>query len=408
MRFIWGFLVLVFCGSVSGSAQDSSRFQKSINTLASPQFSGRGYLKMGHLKAANFIEKNFKKAGLIPFGKGFKQDVAFPQNLFTAEPLVKVNGRRLRAGLDFLPAPSCPPVNGNFKLVFLDSAGIVERGRNEIRNFPSEAWVLAVNPSFRRKVQSQFSPGLWIIQESKLTHSLSQDQNKAPSLVLRNNHFLPTDTVIEVNLKAVVREVNSQNVIGMIRGAERSDSFLVVCAHYDHLGMLGKKIYFPGANDNASGTAFLLELAHWYARHPPKYNLIFIAFTGEEAGLLGSSFFVQNPLFPLSKIKFLVNLDLLGFGEKGATVVNATLHPEAFDRLKFINETKKYLPEIKSRGKAANSDHYPFSEVGVPAFFLYTLGGPGFYHDVFDRPETINLKHFSSNFGLIRDFLDSF
>jgi Zn-dependent M28 family amino/carboxypeptidase len=196
--------------------------------------------------------------------------------------------------------------------------------------------------------------------------------------------------------------------MGMVRGTAEPDSLLVLCAHYDHLGSLGRNTYFPGANDNASGVAMLLELARAIAKKPLRYSVLFVAFSGEEAGLLGSSFMSENPPVPLSNIRFLFNLDLLGFGEKGATVVNATLHPKEFTRLQEINATCHCLPEIKERGKAANSDHYPFSEKGVPAFFMYLMGGPGFYHDIDDKPKTLSLKGFRGTFQLIMEFMRGF
>ena len=92
---------------------------------------------------------------------------------------------------------------------------------------------------------------------------------------------------------------------------------------------MGKDVYFPGANDNASGVAMLLNLANYYSKkeNQPKCSIAFIAFAGEEAGLLGSKYFSEHPLIPLNKMKFLVNLDLLGTGDEGMMVVNATCIP---------------------------------------------------------------------------------
>jgi Zn-dependent M28 family amino/carboxypeptidase len=176
-------------------------------------------------------------------------------------------------------------------------------------------------------------------------------------------------------------------------------------AHYDHLGRMGKDTYFPGANDNASGCSMLLYLADYFKNHPSKYNLVFIAFAGEEAGLIGSNYYVQNPLFPLKDIRFLVNLDIMGSGEEGITAVNATLFPKEFELLTRINKKKKYLKAIKSRGPAANSDHYFFTEAGVPAFFIYTMGSNKNYHDVFDKYENLTFSAFENIGNLIIDFV---
>ena len=133
---------------------------------------------------------------------------------------------------------------------------------------------------------------------------------------------------------------------------------------------------------------------------------MFLLFGAEEAGLVGSRYFVAHPLIPLKSIKFLVNLDLLGTGEQGATVVNGRVFEDAYRRLLALNAAQHYLPALGARGRAANSDHFPFSEAGVPAFFLYTRGGSTAYHDVNDRPEALSLVGFSGAFGLVRDFLN--
>jgi Zn-dependent M28 family amino/carboxypeptidase len=179
--------------------------------------------------------------------------------------------------------------------------------------------------------------------------------------------------------------------MAMVKGTANSQKFLVVTAHYDHLGRMGSDTYFPGANDNASGVAEMLALAAYFAKNPLHKNILFVAFTGEEAGLLGSKYFVRNPPIPLDSIDFLLNLDLSGTGDEGITVVNATLYPEIFDKLVSLNKENNYVAKVKKRGPAANSDHYYFTENSVPAFFIYTLGGIKAYHDVYDKPETLPL-----------------
>ena len=195
-------------------------------------------------------------------------------------------------------------------------------------------------------------------------------------------------------------------ICAMVRGTAKPDSFIVLTGHYDHLGGMGSKTYFPGANDNASGISQLLSLARYYAQHPQRYTMAFICFSGEEAGLLGSKYFTENPLIPLSNIRFLVNMDIVGTGEEGITVVNATVYPKEFAMLKQINDEGHYLVKVASRGKAANSDHYFFAEKGVPAFFIYTMGGIKAYHDIYDRRETLPLTDFDNVYRLLLNFAD--
>ncbi|MFB0926414.1 MAG: M28 family peptidase, partial [Vicingaceae bacterium] len=140
--------------------------------------------------------------------------------------------------------------------------------------------------------------------------------------------------------------------------------------------------------------------------YPPTKTVVFIAFGAEEIGLVGSQYFVQNPPFDLKKINFVFNMDLMGTGSEGAMIVNGKIFENQYKSLTKINEEHNYLPIIKKRGKAANRDHYWFSENGVPAFFIYLMGGIKAYHDIYDVSETLPLTKFEDTFRLIRDFVD--
>jgi hypothetical protein len=98
----------------------------------------------------------------------------------------------------------------------------------------------------------------------------------------------------------------------------------------------------------------------------------------------------------------------MGSGEEGITCVNATLFKEEFSRLIALNETAHFLPLIKQRGPAANSDHYFFTEAGVPAFFIYTMGPNKNYHDVYDRFEALSFDKFNAIQKLLLDFIRGF
>ncbi|MBS1945011.1 MAG: M28 family peptidase, partial [Bacteroidetes bacterium] len=140
-------------------------------------------------------------------------------------------------------------------------------------------------------------------------------------------------------------------------------------------------------------------LAEWFKKHPAKVNILFVAFAGEEAGLKGSEWFVVDRPLDFSRIKLVLNLDLNGTGDDGITVVNATEQKAVYDKLVAINTKTQDLPQVKARGPACNSDHCPFVQKGIPAIFIYTMGGVSYYHDVNDRPETLPLTKFD---GLYR------
>jgi Zn-dependent M28 family amino/carboxypeptidase len=236
----------------------------------------------------------------------------------------------------------------------------------------------------------------WSVANEVADYSVIQIDKKALGA-------MPTEFKAEID-NSFVSSFKAYNVAGVVKGTKKPDSMIIITAHYDHLGGMGKETYFPGANDNASGIALLLNLARYYAANPQPYSIGFILFAGEEAGLIGSKHFTENPLVPLRNIRFLLNTDLAGTGEEGITVVNATEFPQEFALMQQINKEGNYLTAVNARGKAANSDHYFFTEKGVPAFFFYTLGGIKAYHDVFDKADTLPLNEHEDLFKLVTGF----
>ncbi|RXK87415.1 M28 family peptidase [Filimonas effusa] len=350
-----------------------------MDTLTSRCFEGRGYTHDGMNKAACFIQDRFKEMGLQPLaGKQYQQSFSYPVNTFPGRASLFINGVQLVAGRDFIPSPESAGVKGAGKLVQKDATHFIDLQNRIVVD-----------------VQKKLT---WSVAPQAADYTVIQVDSVSFSKVGK-----PETIEIDLENKLVSR-FKAANVCAMVKGSVYPDSVILLTAHYDHLGGLGTEAYFPGANDNASGVALLLSLAQYYSKHPQPYSIGFICFAGEEAGLLGSNYYTQHPLLPLKQIRFLLNMDMVGTGEDGITVVNATEFPDAFASLQQLNKDKKYLADVKSRGKAANSDHYPFSEKGVPAFFMYTLGGIRAYHDVFDVASTLPMQEFSDLGGLIKDF----
>lgn len=374
-RFVIIAVFLLF--GLNGLAQDISYAKKTITTLTAKKYWGRGYTKGGMTKAADFIENEFRKSGLSPInGSDFKQHFSFSVNTFPAAMQLKINGQPLKPGRDFIVHQASSGIKSSDSLIRKDSVTYVSKSGNVVVGLQNKlTWSVAQKPIDYTIVE--------VNQKVLSAAPVTIDADIA-------NEFVP-------NFRAA-------NVTAMVKGTTKPDSVIVFTAHYDHLGGMGNGTYFPGANDNASGVAMLLDLAKYYAANPPKYSVVFIAFAAEEIGLLGSKYFTENPLFPLTNIRFLWNLDLLGNGDAGATVVNATIHPNEFALLNKINEQHKYLPKINPRGKAANSDHHFFTEKGVPAFFLYTQGGSSAYHDVDDIAKTLPLTAYENLFKMFVDF----
>ena len=369
--------ILFLFVSFKSFSQDLKYAKKTLNTLTSKELWGRGYTKNGMGKAADFIQAEFKSFGLKPMdGKNFNQPFIFSVNTFPGKMDLTINGKKLIPGKDFIVQQASIGVSTKADLEQKDSLNFLAA-----------------------------SSRIVVTLEDKLTWSVAQKVNDYTQILVKKSSLSETPKTIDVNIEnAFVPDFRAANICGIVKGTTKPDSVIVITAHYDHLGGMGKDTYFPGANDNGSGISFLLSLAKYYAKNPQKYSIAFICFAGEEAGILGSKYFTENPLIPLSNIRFLINVDMVGTGETGATVVNATQYPKEFKLLNEINDIGKFLVKINPRGKAANSDHYFFTEKGVPAFFLYTQGGITAYHDVFDKAETLPFTVYENLFKLFVGF----
>ncbi len=369
--------LLVLLAGYNGFSQDIGFARKIVDTLTSSAFWGRGYTNDGMSKAASFLAGQFQFYGLKPLkGNDFFQFFSYPVNTFPGKMEVSINGKDLVPGKDFIISPESKGVKAKGNLERADSVQFVNGQRRLI-----------------------------VKLEDKLTWSVAPDQADFTIIQLDKKLLRESPESFKVNIENdLVKKFKAANVCGVVKGTVKPDSIIFITAHYDHLGGMGKATYFPGANDNASGISLLLNLAHYYTVNPPPYSIGFICFAGEEAGLIGSKYFTENPLIPLKNIRFLINTDLAGTGEEGITVVNATEFPREFAMMNAVNDEGKLLAKINSRGKAANSDHYFFTEKGVPAFFFYTMGGIKAYHDVFDRAETLPLNEHEDLFKLLVKF----
>ena len=410
MKHLACFIALIFISTIS-CAQDSIYTRSVINTLSSNSYYGRGYVKQGDAKAARFIADEFKKFKLSPLTPGYFQPFDFPVNTFPSSMKVCIDGKKLIPGKDYIVHPASASAKGSYKIFNADQPPSFYAN-----HLIKDKIVLVQKPDSLTAEQSKAfnewedntgqAAGIIIVEPIKLTWSVSTKVFSYPVVrILKSS--LP-DQPKEVRLNIVNKFIphTANNVIAEIKGIAIPDSFIVITAHLDHLGMMGRKTIFPGANDNASGISMLLNLAKTFSeKNLSNYSLLFIAFAGEEASLIGSKFYTENPVVPLEKIKFLVNLDLLGTGDDGLMVVNGEIHTAQFKLLDSINSANNYLSHIGKRGKARNSDHYFFSEKGVPSFFLYTLGGIKAYHDINDKAATLPLTKFKEVFGLIKEFI---
>lgn len=191
--------------------------------------------------------------------------------------------------------------------------------------------------------------------------------------------------------------INGVNVAAAIPGTEAPDQWIVVTAHYDHVGVQGGQIY-NGADDNASGTAALLELARMLRDHPPRHSVLLLALDGEEAGLLGARAFVANSPIPLENMVVNINLDMIARGDNGILWVVGT---RQYPAIRPVVDALAEQPGIerrygfddpaapRSESWVNASDQAAFHARGVP-FVFFSVEEHGDYHQPTDDADLID------------------
>lgn len=204
------------------------------------------------------------------------------------------------------------------------------------------------------------------------------------------------------------------NVVGYVPGSERPSEFLIVSAHFDHLGVRNGQIY-NGADDNASGTAALLALAQWFAENPGLHSIVFAAMDAEEQGLRGARAFVTNPPIPLGQIALNVNLDMISHSDSVLYAAGTYHYPYLrpfLDRVAARSEIDLQFghdsPDLGEHDDWTNaSDHGPFHGIGVSFIYFGVEDHPD-YHQPTDDVERINRDFYIEAAATILDAVREF
>ncbi len=211
-------------------------------------------------------------------------------------------------------------------------------------------------------------------------------------------------TVVKSRVALEQVKVKTQNVVAVLKGTVYPDEYVVLGAHYDHLGYGGwgsgsrkpdlHEIH-NGADDNASGTASLIELAEYFGTspHKPKRSILFMAFGAEEMGLLGSKFFTSHPLIDLKKIRIMINMDMVGRlnpQSKGLTVGGTGTARGLEEAITKMARGRDFKFKASPEGFGP-SDHASFYVKDIPVLFLFT-GSHEDYHTPTDDVDKINFK----------------
>jgi len=390
-----------------------------IEFLADDKLEGRRAGSNGEKLAAEYLVNQFKSIGLSPAGVNGSYlqpfDVAEGKQILKTT-MFNINQHELAVGTDYFPLAFSPNCSGFEAMV---SPSLAETGQPWFKDIGDILLNNKENPHFdlqaqlRTEIKNAADKGakaLIFYNSSNLPDQLKFDgkdkSEAAPIPVLylmpgareKHMHDLSAayDTKIKVDIGPKSRQAN--NVVAYIdNGAERT---IVLGAHFDHLGYgedgnsmvrTGEKQIHNGADDNASGTAALIELARLLKKSKsPKSNYLFLAFSGEELGLYGSKFYVDNPTRPLDKVNYMINMDMVGRlndSSKTITVGGFGTSP-AWNEILYGVKKPGFNIKIDSSGTGP-SDHTSFYRKNIPVLFFFT-GLHSDYHRPSDDAARIN------------------
>ena len=411
-------IILISLVAFQLNAQDLPYFKRAVKELSSSSYQGRGYARGGANKAGKYLEKEFRKAGV---DEVTLQPFSIDINTFPGAMEMWADGKKLRAGVDFSMREYSPGVKGEFPVYHVDTLNFDgDKLLADLAKAENAGCLVCCDFWFTYKHRKVFSKlqkagecpnaGLLLTWEAPIKFFKAYGEKVVDKPIV-----WVTPEAIE-NVKRVKLNVENEflndyelfNVIAKVEG-RRHDSCYVFTAHYDHLGNLGRKVYYPGANDNASGTAAIVTLAEHYARNRPEFDMYFVAFSGEDANLRGSTYFAGHPVVPLSQIKYLFNIDMIGDD-------NPVLYCEVSDAgmpqypgFEKVNREQHLFKALNRGALAANSDHYPFAVRGVPCIFLENEEGSAFqhYHTPADNSKTVRWEIYDPLFKLVTGFIEN-
>tara|TARA_Y100001972_G_C7658251_1_gene331675 strand:+ start:179 stop:1639 length:1461 start_codon:yes stop_codon:yes gene_type:complete len=456
--FISFLAVILFVPCASGQNRKAVKYAKtitleelneSISTLASDAFEGRATGERGQKMAADYIANKFQIAGLTPpvktnQGDSFFQEFHLYRSRYNTSYFKK--GDEMKKNLvDFLYYSRMETMGEEYiELVFcgdikdFDLRGLDVKGKFiafsaeemtgwrsklvELENSEAAGYFIVVrNEDQYRYALNRF--GVVMIGE-KIEFSVDDMGTKTiianPALaewifeqsfqsLLRKGRGLTKKIIFNADM--LIETIDSENVLGFVSGSEKPEEVVIVSAHYDHLGVKDGNIY-NGADDNASGTSAIIEIAEAFAEAKengdgPKRSVMFIAFSGEEEGLLGSRYYVTNPEVPLSNTVANLNIDMIGRQDLKYSEDPNYIYIIGSDRIsteldnlaKSVNEEYSTKLRLDYRYNDYNdpnqyykrSDHYSFAQNNIPIIFYFS-GTHGDYHQPTDTVDKINFE----------------
>ncbi len=465
-----GFLFSCLLSSAQKKA-DPKSFARTITTddlkkhlfiVAGKEMEGRETATEGQRKAAMYIEQYFKSLNLIPGSNGsYQMDFPLYQDSL-AHASIEVNGKPFEIFKDFtvnLSATNSSTVMAG-EVVFVgygysdstrdDYKGIDARGKivlvlpgippsaqNQRRGGGQFAIqeaalkngataILSVQINFPRNATSMRGsmyyngfrktnyPNLFTISEGVAREIMGTSYDSAKQVMAKGNpQPRPYAANVLLNINKSIHKLSSSNVIGYIEGTDKKDEYLVLTAHYDHLGKRNDSTIFYGADDDGSGTVSILELAEAFTKAKqegkgPRRSIVFMTVSGEEKGLWGSAYYGDYPSFPLEKTTANLNIDMIGRTDPkrqkadslnyvyvvGDHMLSSDLRPISESMNKKYTKLGldyKYNEPNDPERIYYRSDHYNFARKGVPIIFYFN-GTHNDYHRITDTPDKINYE----------------
>ena len=458
------FTVLFFVSHFSFSQKRSlaPTFAKLINPqdlrtnlflFASAEMEGRETATPGQRKAASFIEGYFSQLGLMPGNNGSFQLFypVYKDSLAGSE--VEVNGKTFEQDKDFRPSGGNISATQRYSEVVVLGANVAD----SLNNFPLAGRVVLllsngadnyshIGPLFNTILRKGVAAILIVdnsfggsnnnrggnISINLFKKTIAPQRYYISDVVARTIIGNDFDVLSPNTIKTFSAEISlvtnkttitlkSSDVIGLLQGTDLKEEYVVVSAHYDHLGMHNGVIYY-GADDDGSGTVSLLQIAKAFAKAKqagkgPRRSMIFLANSGEEEGLWGSEYYTSHPTYPLSQTSVDLNIDMIGRIDPNRKNGDSTNYVyvvgdhKLSSELKPISEdlNKKYTHlELDYKYNDPNdkemiyyrSDHYNFAKKGIPIIFYFD-GVHRDYHRPSDTPDKINYQLMTKRAKLI-------
>ena len=418
-RLAFVIMLAVAFVTVQIHAQDLAYYKQVVEKLSSSKYQGRGYARDGANKAGKYLYKQFSKAGADEvICQPFKLNI----NTFPGKMKMWVDGKKQIPGVDFTMREFAPGIKGEFGLYYIDTANYdADKIFSDLAKPENKDVFVVCDFMFSYKHGKDFrrlqtngactNAGIIFTWEEPLKFYKAYGERVIDKPIIWVPYRFPKDAkTIKLNVEnKFLKDYECFNVIAKVEG-RKHDSCYVFTAHYDHLGNLGRRVFYAGANDNASGTAAIVTLAAYYAQNRPEYDMYFIAFSGEDANLRGSNWYVDHPVVPLEQIKYLFNLDMIGDNNPVQYCEVSDEGMRGFALFEEINGEKHYFESLNRGDLAANSDHYPFATSHVPCIFLENEEGDAFkyYHTIHDTYENAVFDSYEPIFKMVVNFVERY